>query len=252
MLPTNLKTPAARDLTDTEFAELDHLLLETPEPLQPLDAVMLDGFLCGVLVQPEPLTPEQWLPQVFDLEGQALPATCDPQWLERTQALILQRYNALNHALVEDGWFNPLILEFDEDEPLEPLQEGEVDPLASLSEISQPLMPWAAGFQYASLRFPQLIELPDDAVILAMARLFRHLPCETPEEKEILATLDQEHPLASLDEAIEELVATVADLCDLTRKLRYKVEPVRRDAPKLGRNDPCHCNSGKKFKQCHG
>jgi uncharacterized protein YecA (UPF0149 family) len=26
----------------------------------------------------------------------------------------------------------------------------------------------------------------------------------------------------------------------------------RRDLPKLGRNDPCHCGSGKKFKKCHG
>jgi SEC-C motif-containing protein len=29
-------------------------------------------------------------------------------------------------------------------------------------------------------------------------------------------------------------------------------ETVRRDAPKIGRNDPCHCGSGKKFKKCHG
>ncbi len=27
---------------------------------------------------------------------------------------------------------------------------------------------------------------------------------------------------------------------------------VVRTEPKLGRNDPCHCGSGKKFKQCHG
>ena len=27
---------------------------------------------------------------------------------------------------------------------------------------------------------------------------------------------------------------------------------VRRDEKKLGRNDPCHCGSGKKFKKCHG
>jgi len=26
----------------------------------------------------------------------------------------------------------------------------------------------------------------------------------------------------------------------------------RRDAPKVGRNDPCPCGSGKKYKQCHG
>ncbi len=30
------------------------------------------------------------------------------------------------------------------------------------------------------------------------------------------------------------------------------VEPFRRDTPKLGRNDPCHCGSGKKYKKCHG
>lgn len=27
---------------------------------------------------------------------------------------------------------------------------------------------------------------------------------------------------------------------------------VIRDQPKIGRNDPCHCGSGKKFKKCHG
>ncbi|HYF97580.1 MAG TPA: preprotein translocase subunit SecA [Coxiellaceae bacterium] len=27
---------------------------------------------------------------------------------------------------------------------------------------------------------------------------------------------------------------------------------VRHSGPKLGRNDPCHCGSGKKYKQCHG
>lgn len=28
--------------------------------------------------------------------------------------------------------------------------------------------------------------------------------------------------------------------------------PYRRSEPKVGRNDPCHCGSGKKFKKCHG
>jgi preprotein translocase subunit SecA len=31
-----------------------------------------------------------------------------------------------------------------------------------------------------------------------------------------------------------------------------KVETVHRSAPKVGRNDPCPCGSGKKFKKCHG
>ncbi|HTO52389.1 MAG TPA: SEC-C metal-binding domain-containing protein [Myxococcota bacterium] len=29
-------------------------------------------------------------------------------------------------------------------------------------------------------------------------------------------------------------------------------EPYVRGAPKIGRNDPCPCGSGKKFKKCHG
>ena len=29
-------------------------------------------------------------------------------------------------------------------------------------------------------------------------------------------------------------------------------QPVRRDAPKVGRNDPCPCGSGKKYKKCCG
>jgi preprotein translocase subunit SecA len=30
------------------------------------------------------------------------------------------------------------------------------------------------------------------------------------------------------------------------------VTPYVREAPKVGRSDPCPCGSGKKFKQCHG
>jgi preprotein translocase subunit SecA len=31
-----------------------------------------------------------------------------------------------------------------------------------------------------------------------------------------------------------------------------KPETVRRDENKVGRNDPCPCGSGKKYKKCHG
>jgi preprotein translocase subunit SecA len=30
------------------------------------------------------------------------------------------------------------------------------------------------------------------------------------------------------------------------------LKPIRRDEPKIGRNDPCYCGSGKKYKKCHG
>ncbi|HEX7437530.1 MAG TPA: UPF0149 family protein [Caldimonas sp.] len=252
-LTTRPATPApAQDLTDAEFAELDELLAATPEPLEPLDVVMLDGYLCGVIVQPVLLEAATWLAHVFDFEGRPLPDDVDAAWQQRTTALALRRHAALNRALAEDGWFEPLVLEPDDERPDEPPVPAHADAEAELAPISRALMPWVAGFQHAVACFPDLEEMPDDAVMAALARLYRHLPAETDEERELVATLEREHPLASLDDAIEDLVANVADLYDLTRDLRYKVDTVRRDAPKVGRNDPCPCGSGKKYKQCHG
>ncbi len=36
-----------------------------------------------------------------------------------------------------------------------------------------------------------------------------------------------------------------------TEEPKPKMEPIR-VGPKVGRNDPCPCGSGKKFKACHG
>ena len=245
-----------RDLTDAEFAELDELLARTPEPLEPVDVVMLDGFLCGVLVQPVLLETGTWLPHVFDFDGNPLPDDVDAAWLERATALILRRHAALTRAIAEDGWFDPRVLEADENPPAGSPDDGVKDAhdelLAGLHPVSRPLMPWVAGFQHATQCFPDLSELSDDAVLSALARLYRHLPAETDDEREVVATLDREQPLTTLEDAIEDLVIAVADLSDLTRKARFKVETVKRDAPKPGRNDPCACGSGKKFKACHG
>jgi preprotein translocase subunit SecA len=30
------------------------------------------------------------------------------------------------------------------------------------------------------------------------------------------------------------------------------IKTVKREEPKVGRNDPCPCGSGKKYKKCHG
>lgn len=248
--PTNAARP--QDLTDEEFAELDDLLAETPEPLEPLDAVMLDGYLCGVIVQPVLLESATWLAHVFDFDARPLPDATDPGWLQRTSALIMRRHAALNRSIVEDGWFDPLVLEPDEEHEREPAPEGETDLLVDLNPISHPLMPWVAGFHHAVESFPDLAEMSNDAVMAALARLYRHLPAQTDEEREVTATLDREYPLATLDEAIQDMVVTVADLQDLTTDQRYKVETVRRETPKVGRNDPCPCGSGKKYKLCHG
>ncbi|HQN10044.1 MAG TPA: SEC-C metal-binding domain-containing protein, partial [Thermoanaerobaculia bacterium] len=32
----------------------------------------------------------------------------------------------------------------------------------------------------------------------------------------------------------------------------FRVDTVKSAGPKVGRNDPCPCGSGKKYKKCHG
>ena len=234
-----------QDLTDAELDELDTLLQATPAPLEPLDMLMLDGYLAGVLVQPRVVAMDEWLPPVFDLEGRALPTDVDAAWLARCRTLIERRALGLNAAISEDGWFDPLVVDTDRAPPA-----SEYDPVQS--PISRALLPWAAGFHWAQACLPELGDLPDDAIGSALARIYRHLPAETDEDRGVVALLDREHPLATLDEAVEDLVLATVDLWDLTHRQRFHVQTIRREAPKVGRNDPCPCGSGRKFKSCHG
>lgn len=39
---------------------------------------------------------------------------------------------------------------------------------------------------------------------------------------------------------------------DFDPNLLMNRQPVYRTEPKIGRNDPCPCGSGKKYKKCHG
>ncbi len=40
--------------------------------------------------------------------------------------------------------------------------------------------------------------------------------------------------------------------CSRGRRRTLGAAAVRRSGDKIGRNDPCPCGSGKKYKQCHG
>jgi preprotein translocase subunit SecA len=53
----------------------------------------------------------------------------------------------------------------------------------------------------------------------------------------------------------EESAAPERELSDIQKagqQRSEKPQPVKRDMPKVGRNDPCPCGSGKKYKKCHG
>ncbi len=57
--------------------------------------------------------------------------------------------------------------------------------------------------------------------------------------------------IKSEDEESSEVKLTEEELTPRHNN-REKPQPVRNDLPKIGRNDPCPCGSGKKYKNCHG
>jgi len=226
-----------QDLSEAELAELDALLAGIPEPLEPLDAVMLDGLLCGVIVQPVLVDVDAWLPFVFDAGGHRWGEAEPGAEQRRARALILRRHAAINRGLAEYGNFEPLLLQPDADNADEQQRAAE-DPIGAI------LQPWVAGFDLAVHLLPALKDLDDSQVRAALARVLQFLP-------DADATTRRRSEM-TLDQAVDHVVGGVAELYELTLPLRYKVEAVRHAAPKVGRNDPCHCGSGRKFKHCHG
>ena len=96
--------------------------------------------------------------------------------------------------------------------------------------------------------FEYMRELRDQQVI---ERLFENLSHEralTDEEK--AALLDQQR---REEEERARAAAIKANKLGDGRAAGRAAKPVtvRRDGAKVGRNDPCPCGSGKKYKKCH-
>jgi uncharacterized protein len=230
-----------QDLNDEEIRELDELLAAVPAPWEAMDVVMLDGYLCGLLVQPTPPSKSEWLPPIFgehetpfhtDVAGWSIAQQ------ERLEALIAQRWAAIEDGLIDQGWFDPIVPGSEEATALTPPFEG--------------LGFWVSGFEWALAHFTALEDkgLPDVPDLLDS--LWRHLPEQDETQAAMTQALDQEHPLHTLDGAIEQLVFDVGDLHAVALRERLHVEPIKRESPKIGRNDPCHCGSERKYKHCHG
>jgi uncharacterized protein len=236
-------------LTDTELQRLDALLAAPPAALQPLDAVTAEGFLCGVLVQTRPVACAQWLALLLQPEAArdavAGSGTLDlsSPWAQAVQALLQRHHDTLRESLAEGLGFEPWL-------PQDPLPAGDDDP--EQPEAARLVWPWVAGFVWAweSLADPQG---PWDEEFEALhARLWRYLPAVSEYERDARDAWWRQAPPASPQDAITDLVDAIQQWSDKTEALRYHVATVRRAAPKVGRNDPCSCGSGRKYKQCCG
>ncbi len=192
---------------DAEREELQVLLDGVPAPLEPLDVSMLDGFLCGVLVQPRPVPAAAWLPCVTDIDARPLPQGFD---FARLHHLALRRHAELERSIARRDWFDPWVFELGAD--------ANGDANADADDALDAVYPWVAGFAAAMNAFPDLLGKPAQALTEPLALLYRHLdPDDLEDADDLLDAVEALEPLGSLSDAVQDLVRATLLLADVGR-----------------------------------
>lgn len=233
-------------LSDEELGELEGFLMSEETPKDAMDLSTLDGFLAAIVLDPRLIPPSQWLPWVWDMEkGQESPTFTDSHQASRIIGFVMRHYNTVA-ASIAGGRFDPLLMELAQPDDSEFFDaEG-----------------WCAGFMLGVSTFmetwrPVLEEHPElvaPMVLLGTERGWKMLE----ERAQDVAT--RKRLTQATYEAIPSAVAALHEHFKPEREqvlrsgLRGSISPParRRDTPKVGRNDPCPCGSGKKFKKCCG
>ena len=230
--PPRAPTAALAAWTDAERDELQALLDRVPPPLEALDVSMLDGYLCGVLVQPQPVAAARWLAHVTDTDGRPLPGHFDAR---RLHALAQRRHAELDRAIGARQWFDPWVFELEAEPEEAPADADDWDEEGFDPGASDAVYPWVAGFATALELFPALLRSgTPSALTEPLALLYRHLdPGDLEDADELIETIDSLEPPADLAEAVEGLVRATLLLADVGRPIRkpagpHSVHPARR------------------------
>jgi uncharacterized protein len=228
-------------LSNEEMDELDSFLLSeaTSDDAMMLDC--LDGFLTAIASGPVMIKPSLWLPMVWGSLEADDPIFDSLAQAERITGLIMRHMNGVIWNLEQDpNAFEPVF-----DAALYPgdLREyvnGEMWAYGYMEGINLQRKDWKAFF-----------DEPTNAAILRPIYLLG--ADDVTEEEEALT----ETP-ALREELSNQIPASVAWIYKFWKPYRRAVAErsiatsFQREHPKVGRNDPCPCGSGKKFKKCCG
>ncbi|MYM26197.1 UPF0149 family protein [Duganella sp. FT135W] len=220
-------------LSDKEFDELDSFLLSdrTPEDAMTMD--MLHGYLTAIAIGPEPIMPSEWLKKVWGKEDTDVPSFKHEKEAARITELIMRFMNEVLVTFeVAPKEFEPLFVEHD--------HEGQTLINAEA---------WCWGFWEGMELRPGSWQPIWDSEQSALMRPVYLLGADEIEEEELALVEDpvKAHKLGL------ELEANLPNIYKFWLPLRKAgVETVKREEPKVGRNDDCPCGSGKKYKKCHG
>jgi len=218
------------DLTTELIEELDEFLMSDETPDDCMQLSDLDGFLTGIVVGPELIMPSEWMPAVWQ-GGE--PEFEDMERAERIMGVIMARYNEIIHLLDDEpGAFEPILYE---------APDGRM--LAA---------DWAEGFMEAfGLRvdaWDALFEDEDGQWLLAPIMAHLH-------DKDGQPFIDgsPEETQKIQEECLQSLPYAIKGIHEFWKARRHPDNAAKTPAgKKVGRNEPCPCGSGRKYKRCCG
>ena len=232
----------AHDLTELlsadELEELERFLVhEVPIDIDCMTLDELDGFLHAIAIGPETVMPSRWLPKVWGLEDRGLmPPVNSLERANHLLGLVMRHYNSIISHLEQmpDG----LQAIFGTDQNQEGEYEdagmwahGFIEGVKLSHEAWQPLLRSQKGQEW----YRPLQLLGDDDVTMAHSNL--------------LATKEQVEALNQ--QAVDSVMQMHAYWLPLRRAVAER-QAAQAIGKKVGRNEPCPCGSGKKFKKCCG
>ena len=231
-----------------------------------------DGFMAALICGRRPIAPAEYLPMLLDdgaeldvAEGGDLPllsAFADAAQQACFIELWMLRWNEVAAQLDAD------VKTLDDDRTYQPEAMDMRGAVASLTDEQRAEMGddqevpsfgqiWALGFMFAVENWPEDWAAPRDKEAAkwldnALNRIVALTEDDTGKPEVCMYDEDGAPSTSQARvDAFGEAIWAVYDLRQLWKSMGPRQETIVKGA-QPGRNDPCPCGSGKKFKKCHG
>ncbi len=220
-----------------------------------------EGFMAALICCRREIDPDDYLAVLLDCTDDGGSPFADPAQALRFTELWHRRWSEIVtdleadvESLNDDRCYQPEVMDLRGLIAQLPEEER-----ATLGNESVPSFAqiWAIGFMYAVENWPEEWALPRDKEAAALIDDALQALLDLTEDDTDPATVSMLGEDASPSvskarvDAFGKAIWAVYDLHDVWASIGPRVEPIRK-APEPGRNDPCPCGSGKKYKKCHG
>jgi uncharacterized protein len=231
-------TVKPQPLTDAEFERLSGVLgrFDTEHPM---NLEELDGFFAALICGPEVVRPSEYLPVIWGDNIILDESFGNQPVLQDFLSLIMRHWNVIADTLYSGDVFLPLLLEDD-------------DGATHAND-------WATGFrrgmEFHKERWAALLADEEHGGLLVPIFALAHEHDPDPEMrpyKEAIGGEEREKLIVGAAAGVMGIYRYFKSQRLLEKEPFDSATTFRRSVPKIGRNDPCPCGSGKKFKQCCG